>query len=712
MPLYINTNIASLNAQRNLLGSTDELNKVFARLSSGLRINTAGDDAAGLAISNRMTAQVRGLNQAIRNANDGISVSQVAEGALAESSNMLQRINELAVQAANGTNSDSDRQNLQEEVLQLLSELERIAQETEFNNWSVLNGETDPLTFQVGARENQTVNVELADARASTLMAQPQLSDPNNAQGIYNPLIEGLAISAPDQNLEGSRLFSSEAGKLVHVVANSTESDTQLGTSLSQNVATNMFTVIENDNPDTLAAALEDAIATPSPLLSALTALEDNPTSPSVDEVTETLVDEIMTGWDANGISAAKTAIKDVISTGIGNGDSADTIAAEILATSISYTDTLGIDHVAEEFGDDGIIGNTEAGMLAAAAMAMEGLTSDGLTEISGGGTLDNTIGALIATETIVPADNTIDTDQARIIAAATYAANKSYSDTENVPSDYQELAGATTGLISTAATTASVIDDAINGNDTVPARVDDVPVGNIIDVIGAFDSAISQNKEIEAIAKAAVAADQSGRLTMEEAKVIAAAGLAAANPSGTVAKAASAAQEMAKVLTARDAAAAAAAEPEAGESITVPEWLIDTSGSNTFPPDPLVDLTGATIPTDPSLPFDPPMTDATNPALNGQDAAARMISVVLQGLDKVSSTRAELGAIENRFEANVKNLANVVENVSAARSRIMDADIAEETANLTRMAIIQQAATAILAQANQQPQLALQLLG
>ncbi|MBF0380384.1 MAG: hypothetical protein HQL69_05155 [Magnetococcales bacterium] len=232
------------------------------------------------------------------------------------------------------------------------------------------------------------------------------------------------------------------------------------------------------------------------------------------------------------------------------------------------------------------------------------------------------------------------------------------------------------------------------------------------MDVIDSFDRTISENKEIEEIAEAAVAADQSGRLTLAEAKVIAAAGLAASLPSGTVAKAATAAQEMSLVLNARDAAAAAAGAPAAGELITVPDWMIDTTGSNSFPPDPLVDVTGATVPSDPTLPFDPPMTDSTNPALSGQDAAARMITTVLSALDSVSSIRAEMGSVQNRFEANINNLSNVVENVSAGRSRILDADIALETANLTRLAIMQQAGTAILAQANQQPQLALQLLG
>ncbi|MBF0602626.1 MAG: hypothetical protein HQL07_02910 [Nitrospirae bacterium] len=167
----------------------------------------------------------------------------------------------------------------------------------------------------------------------------------------------------------------------------------------------------------------------------------------------------------------------------------------------------------------------------------------------------------------------------------------------------------------------------------------------------------------------------------------------------------------MALVIAARDTAVTAASRPTGGEYITVPDWLLDTSGANKFPPSPLVDITGMTIPTDPTLPFNPPTTDASNPPLAGQEAAGRMIAIVKEAIDRVSSTRAELGAIQNRFESNIKNLSSVVENVSAARSRILDADIAAETANLTKMSIMQQAGTAILAQANQQPQLALQLL-
>jgi len=175
MAITINTNVMSLNAQRNLNQSQGALSKSMQRLSSGLRINSAKDDAAGLAISDRMTAQIRGLNQASRNANDGISLAQTAEGALQESTNILQRMRELSVQSANDTNSDSDRASMNDEVTQLKAELDRIGQTTQFNGKNLLDGSLSNAnggaTFQVGANAgaNQTINVSIESARTSAL---------------------------------------------------------------------------------------------------------------------------------------------------------------------------------------------------------------------------------------------------------------------------------------------------------------------------------------------------------------------------------------------------------------------------------------------------------------------------------------------------------------------------------------------------------------
>ncbi|MDP4029595.1 MAG: flagellin [Gallionella sp.] len=196
MPAIINTNIASLNAQRNLTQSQSALATSLQRLSSGLRINSAKDDAAGLSIADRMTAQVRGLNQAVRNANDGVSLAQTAEGALQETGNILQRMRELAIQSANATNSASDRKSLQSEANQLMSELNRISETTNFNGLNLLDGTFTTQTFQVGANANQTISVSVAGASAETLGAEQVTSQISSAKGANTATLNGTKLGA------------------------------------------------------------------------------------------------------------------------------------------------------------------------------------------------------------------------------------------------------------------------------------------------------------------------------------------------------------------------------------------------------------------------------------------------------------------------------------------------------------------------------------
>jgi len=163
MPMTINTNMVSLNAQRNLSGSQASLSTSMQRLSSGLRVNSAKDDAAGLAIADRMNAQVRGMNVAVRNANDAISLSQTAEGAIGKLSDMVQRMRELAVQSANGTNTNADRTNLDAEYQQLGQEITRTIGATSFNGLNILAGNAGAQDFQVGANSGQTVTITTTD---------------------------------------------------------------------------------------------------------------------------------------------------------------------------------------------------------------------------------------------------------------------------------------------------------------------------------------------------------------------------------------------------------------------------------------------------------------------------------------------------------------------------------------------------------------------
>ncbi|MGY0558869.1 MULTISPECIES: flagellin [unclassified Lysobacter] len=208
----INTNVMSLNAQRNLASNSADLGTTIQRLSSGLRINSAKDDAAGLAISERFTTQIRGMDQAARNANDGISLAQTAEGALGEIGNNLQRIRELAVQSRNATNSDSDRAALNAEVSQLKSEIQRVAEHTDFNGKKLLDGSFGDAVFQIGANQGQTITVSgMANANIDSLgtwtapstYASTVASTANTAQ---------TALAAGDLTINGVDIGAVNAG--------------------------------------------------------------------------------------------------------------------------------------------------------------------------------------------------------------------------------------------------------------------------------------------------------------------------------------------------------------------------------------------------------------------------------------------------------------------------------------------------------------------
>jgi flagellin len=224
MTATINTNINSLTAQRNLTMSQASLSTSMQRLSSGLRINSAKDDAAGLAISERFTSQIRGLNQAVRNANDGISMAQTAEGALSSSGTMLQRVRELAVQSANATNSASDRRAINQESNQLLAELDRIASTTQFNGINLLDGTAATQVYQVGANANQTITTTTNNFHTNTYGAQLMTST-NVASAATATSLAG-AVQINGQSQQTVTLTATDtagsAAKAINALADST----------------------------------------------------------------------------------------------------------------------------------------------------------------------------------------------------------------------------------------------------------------------------------------------------------------------------------------------------------------------------------------------------------------------------------------------------------------------------------------------------------
>ncbi|HIJ85244.1 MAG TPA: hypothetical protein HPQ00_13710, partial [Magnetococcales bacterium] len=585
----MNTNLASLNAQRNLLDSTNDLGKVFARLSSGLRINTAGDDAAGLAISNRMTAQVRGLTQAVRNANDGISVSQVAEGALSETANMLQRLNELAVQAANATNTSKDRQSLQNEIDQLLSEIGRIAQETEFNDWPMLNGATLPLVFQVGTQEDQTINVRLADARAATLLCQPGIANPNAKESLLNPKIKGMQALVPNSISTGSKLFHADIAVGIQAINNANTTSQSPWTTDPTKVADNMVKAF--------GAALAVETAADQALSTGTATTNGSAVVRAIDPATVTVATAVATAvTTAGGAAATTTTINgwdlsnaaydtiDEVATQISATDAAiDTSEAKVIAAirfaaaqagasildvrnsaaarsilnadagnAVNYRQTQAIAaasfKAAESLTGTAITNQITASAPATvAALATAGLSGTNVpladqanivTAITGAipGTAQDVIRAAMNAD----ASRNLTLDEATLIVTAAIKFNSGSTVAQAVAA--ANSAGTKDNIISqidaiaSTADTASVVDVAVNAS-----GVTDIPVGNINAIIKAIDTGVSQGKDIETIASLAMAADGSGGLTLSNAKVIAAAGLTAASPNATTTQASTA---------------------------------------------------------------------------------------------------------------------------------------------------------------------------
>src|SRR5690554_2280618 len=209
MALTVNSNIASLNAQRNLGTSTSNLSTSLERLASGSKINSAKDDAAGLQISNRLTSQINGLNVAVKNANDGISIAQTAEGAMQESTNIMQRMRDLALQAANGSNSEKERSALQQEFSALSGELTRIAETTAFGGKKLLDGSMGNTSFQIGSNANETVSFGLSNTSAAALKGN------YSSATVQGAALDGLQASVVGKPVVGVTLTGSNGADAV-----------------------------------------------------------------------------------------------------------------------------------------------------------------------------------------------------------------------------------------------------------------------------------------------------------------------------------------------------------------------------------------------------------------------------------------------------------------------------------------------------------------
>ncbi|MDY0977574.1 flagellin [Massilia sp. CFBP9012] len=257
MASVINTNVPSLNSQRNLSTSQSQLNTSIQRLSSGMRINSAKDDAAGLAISDRMNSQIKGMTQATRNANDGVSMAQTAEGALSSSGDILQRIRELAVQSSNSSNSSSDRKALQTEVTQLTSELNRIANTTEFNGQKLMDGTMGTANFQVGANAGQLISMSGSNFTTSTYGNNTtDIAAKSAASTATNGVVAGTVTINGSQGSKGINVAAGDTAKATAAQINNASGETGVTATAKTDanldlVASASYTMtLESDNDD------------------------------------------------------------------------------------------------------------------------------------------------------------------------------------------------------------------------------------------------------------------------------------------------------------------------------------------------------------------------------------------------------------------------------------------------------------------------------
>ena len=525
MASVLNTNMPSLNTQRHLAKAQNNLNNSLQRLSSGLRINTAKDDAAGLAISQRMTAQIRGLNVAQRNANDGVSMAQTAEGALSEMGDILQRVRELAVQSANATNSAGDRKSLNDEVNQLVAELNRFANTTEFNGMKLLNGDNSVAAFQIGANANQTITATTTDFRT-------------NKYGSYQ--VGNATVTSS----------GATAGK---------------GVSISNAVSGN--------------ASLQ---VTGAAVSAAGTMTLNGPNaSGSVSLTTADSAADIASKINSQDLTGIKATAKTEVMIGFSTGDYVIEISTTNATSTSANTETAQISFSVPKIGSD-TVGSSAEALTDAVNAFNEQSSKTGITA-----KLNDIKTAII-----------LENDEGKNINVTLKNANVIYmGNASNGTAPAVSGAGTTSGKTFTAA-----------GQVT-------------LDASRSYSVATSSGLKVQA-------------------------GVLSGGSTGT------------------------------GVTIGSELQRVDSLDIST---------------------------------VKGANDA---IHIVDQAIDSVNAQRAKYGALQNRFESTISNLATSSENVSAARSRIQDTDFASETANLSRSQVLQQAATSMLAQANQLPNNVLTLLG
>lgn len=779
MSLVINTNIGSLNAQRQLSGSGMALDRATERLSSGQRVNSSKDDAAGLTIATRMSSQIKGLDQAVRNANDGVSLIQTAEGALQESTNILQRMRELAVQASNGIYTDSDRGTLNAEVKQLISELDRISQTTEFNGKKLLDGTLGKVDLQVGAAANQTVSFTIGEMNSKKLGLGSTSSDLSGARITYdgttdvgqgNIVINGVGL-AVITNIGSATLTDTQLSDVIADINTNVTGvtasgfnvvdATTLGDGLIGATGGNSMTITQGSADGTSSVAYEitnttsmaDMVAQINTKAGgALTASLDDAGKLVLSNTTGGKITVAESGTAAgatgivnagyNGSISLKSSTGDAITITTGaNGTDADLAVLGFRKTE-GAGQVLGV----------GLASAAQNTALVAADLKING-TDVGVVAVNAG--LAAKVTAINnITETTGVTAFTQATKELKMDPLATTTQIVGTSNADIVTGGVITLNGVNVTIVAGTQKTAAIAINAQSANTGVTASIDINGVMNLFsdnaitltdDGTTTFELETGLGDGLAAASTTTVAdaAQVSGALEINGKAV----SFTALQNSATIVSEFNAQTATTGVTASIDANGAL----KLNSSSTI---TLKTSGANSFEVAKALGITfttdtiGGTDAVNDTLVIDPRLqlkSTAGTPisvevTANGATATGLMnmntsLSSTVTGsaisslsvatvkgaqgalasidtaLDTISSTRAELGAVNNRLDFTVSNLSSISEKTSAARSRIMDADFASETASLSRATVLQQAASAMLAQSNARPQQVLSLL-
>ena len=767
MPLFINSNLPSLNSQRQLVKSGMELDTAMERLSSGKRINSAADDAAGLAISNRLTSQIRGLDRAVSNANDGISLIQTAEGALDESTNILQRMRELSIQSANGIYADGDRATLDAELQQLVSELDRISSTTSFNGQKLLDGSLGQVNLQIGAEANQTVSFSIDAMSADSLGLGSSSSDITGA----NLAAAGGAITLGD----GDVLINGQGLSSFTNTGNNANLDTLLDdiNDSIDGVTASGFNVVEGSGGTgvttgvTLTLGVTDGgtptafviDTTESTNLEELAAAINSKTGGAINATFSDDGDLVLTNSTGGAITSAGLSVAAGIADGTTQGTialSSDDGSAISITLGANGTDAqlkaLGFREIAGsgEVLSEGLSAAEQSTALVTGDLKINGVGVAAVTSTQGLGGKVDAINALTdetgVTASITAAgsytnntDNSVELvntaggitittgnagnitvngvniavvagDTDKDFAADINATTSNHGVTAYVDSD-DNLHLFSTSPITLTNTTGAFADLALAGG--VASGTPEVTVAISAGSISINNSqvALTDLSDLEQIVKdinnaqgntgVRAAVDSNGALQLSSSSVITlevgdTKGLQSANAlgiafddaadDGTLANDTITIESRINLKSAGDQPISLELTANGITATGLSDLNTDLSGS----------VTGSAL---------------SSISIGTVAGATDSITSIDQALETINGTRSELGAVSNRLDFTVSNLMNISENSSAARSRIVDADFAAETASLSRAQVLQQAASAMLAQANAAPQQVLSLL-